>query len=69
MVILCEEDEKKSYTEKYCKEMLKQKFPNFNAFLRHVMPQLPKKYDGSLDVRGCDLKGVDILKFEDKLLY
>ena len=63
-----EEDEKKSYTEKYCTEMLKQKLPTFNAFLKYALLRLPKKYEGSLNVRGCDLKGVEIPeKYKSKL--
>ena len=45
------------YTEGYCNERLKEKYPTFKSFLQWCLGQ---SIGGLLDLRGCDLKGIKL---------
>ncbi len=54
------------YSQKYCNERLKCRFPTFKRFLRWALKQ---SIDGSLYLRGCDVKGLKLPESIDGSLY
>ena len=56
----CRVIETDKHDRTYCDERLRRKYPTFKNFLVWCLNQVGDYYLGTLDLRGCDLKGVEI---------